>query len=137
MRWITAGLLLLVSWNVWGQSTSAGTISSYPLIVARVALTNQTAPIPPTTIVTPKQARLYRVSYYLDCGGQNLDWMILLHWVDTNGTSETFTSAPCNSPSNPSLGVATVRASASSPLRYETTGVAGHHDLFFTVERLN
>jgi hypothetical protein len=135
MRRAIAGLLLLVSWNVWGQSTTA-TNTSYPVIVARVSLTNQTAPIPPTTIVTPKQDRLYRVSYYLDCGGKDLDWIILLHWADANG-NETFTSAPCNSPNNPSLGVATVRASASSPLRYETTGVAGHYDLFFTVERLN
>ena len=137
MRKAMVGLLFLVSWVGVFSQTSARNTTTYPVIVARVALTNQTAPIPPTTIVTPKQARLYRVSYYLDCGGQNLNWMILLHWVDTNGTSETFTSAPCNSPSNPSLGVATVRASASSPLRYETTGVAGHYDLFFTVERLN
>jgi len=132
----TIGLLFLVSWVSVFSQTSAKNTTIYPVIVARVALTNQTAPISPTTIVTPKQARLYRVSYYLDCSGQNLDWVILLHWVDTNGTSETFTSAPCNSPSNPSLGVATVRASASSPLRYETTGVAGDYGLFFTVERL-
>jgi hypothetical protein len=124
------GLLLLMSWNV-----SAGN-ANYAVIIARVNLTNQTAPIPPTTIVTPKQNMLYRVSYYIDCGGQDLDWMILLHWADASG-NEKFTSAPCNSPNNPSLGVATVRASAGSPLTYETTGVGGHYDLFFTVERLN
>jgi len=130
------GLVFLVSWVSVFSQTSARNTTSYPVIVARVALTNQTAPIPPTNIVTPRQGRLYRVSYYLDCGGQNLDWMFLLHWADANG-SETFTSAPCNSPSNPSLGVATVRTSAGSPLKYETTGVAGRYDLFFTVERLN
>jgi hypothetical protein len=87
-------LVFLVSWVSDFSQTSARNTTTYPVIVARVALTNQTAPIPPTTIVTPKQARLYRVSYYLDCGGQNLNWMILLHWVDTNGTSETFTVRP-------------------------------------------
>jgi hypothetical protein len=133
MQRIVAVLLFLLCWNAFGQ-TSANT--SYPVTVARVSLTNQTATIPPTTIVTSRQARLYRVSYYIDCGGQNLDWMILLHWLDVNG-DEVFSSAPCNSPTNPSFGVVTVRSKAGTPLSYETTGVAGHYDLFFTVERLN
>jgi hypothetical protein len=50
------GLLFLVSWVSVFSQTSERNTTTYPVIVARVALTNQTAPIPPTTIVTPKQA---------------------------------------------------------------------------------
>lgn len=100
-----------------------------------VALPNQTAPIPPTTILTPKRGTLYRVSFYVDCGGQNLDTVFLLHWTDAIG-NQTFSSSPCNSPNNPAVGNVTVRDKAGSPLSYEVTIVQGHYDLFFTVERL-
>jgi hypothetical protein len=136
MRRTMLALLLSVSWNVWGQTSAKNTTNSYPVIVARVTRTNQTDWIPPTAIATPKQAKLYRVSYYLDCGGQNLEWVIRLYWVDANG-NQALGGGPCTGPNNPSFGAMIVRATAGSTLRYATTGVAGHYDLFLTVERLN
>jgi len=140
MRDARAWFLLgaLVVWAcVFGRTKAEGgaVAISYPVIVAKVALTNQTAPIPLKTILTPQQDSLYRVSYYVDCSGLNLDWIFLLHWTDVNGNEES-PSNPCNSPNNPSFGHLTVRAKAGSPLSYETKGVAGQYDLFFTAECL-
>jgi len=135
-----ASLLLVLSVlypNVVGARniTKVATNTNYPLIVARVALPNQSDPIPLTTILTPKQGRLYRVSFYVDCGGQNLDTILVLRWTDAIG-NQKFSSTTCNSPDNPAVGTATVRDKAGSPLQYEVTIVDGHFDLFFTVERL-
>jgi hypothetical protein len=51
----------LATW-VGGSITST---PSFPRIVAKVALTNQTSTIPATTILTPTQNALYRISVYM------------------------------------------------------------------------
>jgi hypothetical protein len=130
-------VLSMLSPNVVGASNikKGATNTNYPFIVARVALPNQSAPIPLTTILTPKQGKLFRVSFYVDCGGQNLDTIFVLRWTDAIG-GQKFSSTTCNSPDNPATGTVTVRDEAGSPLQYEVTIVQGHYDLFFTVERL-
>src|SRR5277367_4294254 len=39
-------------------------------IVQVVQLSEQTAPIPPTTLFTPTTVKLYRITSYINCGGQ-------------------------------------------------------------------
>ena len=121
-----------------GQPASATTTGSYALIVAKVNFTNQTAPIPQTTIVKPKENRLYRVSYYMDCSGQNLAWSLIVYGSDANGTQQ-INSPICDNPPNPISGVMIVRVKAGLPLSYSVNGDSGTgqaFDVFFTVERL-
>jgi hypothetical protein len=58
--------------------------------VAKAKLVNQTAPIPTTTIFTPTQAGLYRLSVYAtvtvgvsDCN--NTYWVYSSQWTDDSG----------------------------------------------------
>src|SRR6266496_6591181 len=58
---LLAGLVALT-----GRSSSAAPAPfTSPLIVAKGKLVNQTAPIPTTTIFTPNQTGLYRISVYV------------------------------------------------------------------------
>ena len=61
-----------------------------PLIVAKGKLLNQTAPIPTTTIITPTQSGLYRLSVYATvtadtCIGSNSIWVFSPEWTDDSG----------------------------------------------------
>src|SRR5260370_34567475 len=47
-----------------GSAAASPTTPPSPVIVARAKLVNQTAPIPTTTIFTPTQTGLYRLSVY-------------------------------------------------------------------------
>jgi hypothetical protein len=51
--------LLILATNMFGQNQSA-------VIIQQVALTNQTAYIPPTELVAPTSNALYRISAYLE-----------------------------------------------------------------------
>jgi hypothetical protein len=84
--------VLIAALGTWlgGSIPSA---PSYPRIVAKVALTNQTGSTPPTTILTPTANSLYRISVYMvqvfpqnatcsDCG----DVYASFQWTDDGGT---------------------------------------------------
>jgi hypothetical protein len=70
------------------RAASAGTFSS-PQIVAKAKLPHQTAAIPTTTILTPAQDGLYRMSVYatLTTTAQNAtsNWNYNLFWTDDAG----------------------------------------------------
>jgi hypothetical protein len=116
---------------------------SLPSIVASVALTNQTANIPLTTLVTPTQNTLYRVSGYLTCGTFSYNNTIsgILSWTDDYSPIYQY-SLPgyCNGPPNPSPVTFsyTLMDTAGSPLSYQTTGCVSDclFELFITVEQL-
>src|SRR5437660_10834518 len=63
-----------------------------PVIVARGKLVNQTASIPTTTIFTPTQTGLYRLSVYGTMTTTNPSsqsgWLINLFWTDDTNTSQ-------------------------------------------------
>src|SRR5260370_28594260 len=70
------------------------TTSIGPAIVARGKLTNQTAPIPSTTIFTPTQTGLYRLSVYAtiskaDPTGGSF-WTLSPSWTDDGGNETSF-----------------------------------------------
>jgi len=68
---------------------SASTSYASPQIIARVKLPNQNAPIPTTTIYTPTQTGLYRLSVYAtmtrsDPNSQST-WFYSMAWTDDGG----------------------------------------------------
>jgi hypothetical protein len=81
-------VLLLPTFALTQGSKSAGVYSS-PQIVAKAKLSRQTAPIPMTTILTPVQDGLYRLSVYatLTTTVQTFTsyWAYSLSWTDDAG----------------------------------------------------
>jgi hypothetical protein len=84
--------LLILALGTW-VGGAIPSLTSFPRIVAQVALTNQTGSIPATTLVTPTKSALYRVSVYMvqvfpqnatcsDCG----DVYASFQWTDDGGT---------------------------------------------------
>jgi hypothetical protein len=71
-----------------GRSSGASNFSFSPQVVQRVALIGQTGAIPTTTLFTPSQKGLYRISAYMTAtnleGGQgSYSWV--LNWTDDAG----------------------------------------------------
>jgi len=72
------------------RTSAPGRPFSSPLIVAKGRLLNQAAPIPTTTIFTPTESGIYRLSVYatLITGGQNpctSYWSYNPGWTDDSG----------------------------------------------------
>jgi len=90
---LTVVALLLAAFAFTSGSKSADaapTTPSSPVIVARGKQMNQTAPIPPTTIFTPSQDGLFRLSMYgtmttIDPNSQS-GWRYTLTWTDASDT---------------------------------------------------
>src|SRR5882757_9204647 len=79
-------VLLLPGFALAQAPKPATTPFSSPLIVAKGKLRNQSAPIPTTTIFTPTQDGLYRLSVYAtvtktDQSSQSY-WFFNLGWTD-------------------------------------------------------
>jgi hypothetical protein len=163
---ICAVALLLAAFAFASGSRSADaspTTPSSPIIVARGKLLNQTAPIPTTTIVTPTQSGLYRLSIYMFLTVPNVNscgfWRYMLSWSDSAGAEQygqfyantgpvlslSGGQAPpgawayntYNAPSQ----VVTFQAVAGSPITYSVVqeqciGENGTYDLYYALERL-
>jgi hypothetical protein len=149
MRKATICLLVVVlgSWTgSFGQSATTKNKNNYTQIVAKVHLTGQTAPIPPTTVLVPKKDGLYRVSAYLasfySLYQQNLAFRMT--WIDDLGQQSSGDLCLWNENSNNTSGTVwttTMRIKASARLSYSVTpsNYCKRHDtydVFFTVERL-
>jgi hypothetical protein len=80
-------LLVLLAASCFGQNAAKLPVS-YPRVVAKVALTGQTAPIPTTTLFTPAKDGLYRISSYgvvtVPSTSSGL-WEVQLNWTDDSG----------------------------------------------------
>jgi len=143
---------------------SATTYITLSNIVASVSLTDQTALIPETTLLTPTANALYRISFYMvqqlpqnpSCGNCG-DLEANFQWTDDGGThlmpSSTYPSTgiqlwnPCSGGvCQPSLedgatpGLTFLaRVNAGTPLTYSVTGTIESgvsYDVFVTVEQL-
>jgi hypothetical protein len=124
-----------------------------PTILAKAKLVNQTAPIPATTIFTPSQDGLYRVSVYMSqtqLGGGYGAWDFNLNWSDNAGTegatpyelsdNNGFDGHYVNN-LNASLPGATILLEAirGVPVTYSVQALsspAGSYELYYVVERL-
>ncbi len=133
---------------------SAGGLPS-PVIVARAKLANQTAPIPTTTIFTPTQDGLYRISAYAtvakaDPNSQSA-WSFGVQWTDDAGAGQLANgvlfgignvSQAFIWENSFSLGGATVilEAKAGTPITYSMTQCCSPdnsaYSLYYTLERL-
>jgi hypothetical protein len=97
---------------------SPTTPSSAP-IVAKGRLLNQIAPIPTTTIFTPTQTGLYRLSVYSyvstadPASGQG--WNYTLNWTDGSGVESSNNILDVNSSSTPPSAWASAGAFGASP----------------------
>jgi len=130
-----------------------------PLIVAKGRLVNQTAPIPTTTIFTPNQTGLYRISIYatlLNSGsGSGAWWSVNVSWSDDAGPQriDSFLVGDdqtigqfvqfWNNSFNVAMGgpVTTFEAKAGEPITYSVAFSNGQPDnsaysLYYTLERL-
>ena len=144
----------------------SGTASTFayvvaPTIVARIALVNQTAAIPTTTLFTPTSDGLYRISAYgaitTPVSPNGANWSVFFGWTDEagmEGSGEPLVIiADFNTPQNaygvctqgangtqsPAGCVLVVRSLAGKPLTYSVTAefaAGGTYELFITVEQL-
>jgi hypothetical protein len=121
------------------------------VIVAKVALTNQTTTIPQTVIFTPLQSGLYRVSPYMALMTSPVTccWNFDFFWTDEGGTRTASTmmtlgnNSCCgyglDSISTDVPGSFTFRAVAGQPVSYDISGGgadAGPYELYLVIERL-
>jgi hypothetical protein len=132
-----------------GRSVGVANSSFSPQVVQRVALIGQTGAIPTTTLFTPSQKGLYRVSVYMTTtnleGGQgSYSWV--LNWTDDAGAEIANFYFLSNSPpptawgytggSDSPGGVATIEALGGQPITYSINGSGETYSLYMVVERL-
>jgi hypothetical protein len=142
--------VLLICAFVFGfatNSTDAPTGTAGPRVVAKVALPNQSANIPTTTIFTPQQSGLYRASIYMEQTVPATDgnfWSFRLDWTDDAGAQE-LVPLLLNDSGQPAFAYEggggendswTFRAIAGNPVRFSVEGGSGTYEVYLTVERL-
>jgi hypothetical protein len=140
-----------------GNASTPNASSTSPLILAKRRLVNQTAPIPATTIFTPTQSGLYRLSMYATVTqanpSTNDNWYTHIYWSDDAGAEEsnaagdilswnsgnTPPSAWANSTGDQPGLVITFEAVAGMPISYAVDGVAdgSAFSLYYVVELLD
>jgi hypothetical protein len=80
------GLLMATGHN---SAAASGTTFTFPVIVAKGRLVSQTATIPTTTIFTPNQDGIYRLSFYGTITQSdftsNSQWWVYAYWTDDSG----------------------------------------------------
>jgi hypothetical protein len=119
-------------------------------MIARGSILSQTVAIPRTTIFTPLQTGMYRISPYMSMTAASSTgfWTFEFYWTDEGGTNEasmlnldcTRVPAYGQVPNGGTLGSFTFRAIAGQPVSYQITdggtGAGGTYEAFFVVERL-
>ena len=142
------GTFALTSGSKPADASASGLPS--PVIVARASLVNHTAALPQTTIFTPTQTGVYRVSAYIamTTASSTGFWTFEFCWTDEGGTNlaqmlnldSTRVPAYGTDPSGNPVGSFTFRAIAGQPVSYDVTdggtGAGGTYEVFFTIERL-
>jgi hypothetical protein len=154
---LSIAVLLVAFGLVAARSTgSPAPTPSSPVIVKKVILANQTAPIPTTTLFTPASNGLFRVSIYMTqvvpTQRNNGYWLYNLDWTDDAGPESGATQPIMQmydgqmppqawgtfdtSPGNVVIleGVAGKPVTFSISLSGTTSG--GTYSAYFTVERL-
>jgi hypothetical protein len=143
------------------NSTAAAPVGpAYPLIVAKGKLPNQTATIPTSTIYTPSQTGMYRLSVYATLLSApcttGLTWYFNLGWVDDAGTQTMndflygydcnlgpflqLALANSNAGNVPGGTIAVFEAKAGQPITYSVTNYGEpdgtSYSLYYTLERM-
>jgi len=128
------------------SNAPAGTFAG-PRVIAKVALTNQTANIPTTTILNVPATGVYRASAYMTqptVGTIYGAWDLSLSWTDNSGPEavgllSTTQQPPPNDYATPgAVSVPfTFSAVAGTPVTYEVYGSdGGTYEVYVVIERL-
>lgn len=157
---LSIAVLLVAFGLVAARSTGTPTATfTSPVILKKIILANQTAPIPTTTIFTPVSNGLFRVSVYMTTPAPNSNpnnWVFNLGWTDEAGVENTngngFVQATSVNQSPGAWGglvtlgavtlsgIAVIQCNAGHPVTYSVspslTSDLGSYSLYFTVERL-
>ena len=148
--------VLLVPMVALAQDTqSSSTTVTSPQIVAKGKLRNQTAPIPATTIFTPPQDGLYRLSAYATLTRTDVNsvstWQYSVGWTDDVGAQSAgsilFIEGKTHAgqfvwENSFDLGGASVifESKAGTPITYTVVQTDGPdnsaYSLYYTLERL-
>jgi hypothetical protein len=132
-------------------------VVTYPRIVGTVSLPGQTEAIPTTTIFTPKNSGLFRISIYMTTvkpTNYTSVWSYYLGWTDDAGVEQTnYPGVVTLNEGNPPQAwgvqqsgylwgpVLVFQAKAGAPVTYSVTqlGTAdgSTYELFFTIEQLS
>ncbi len=123
-----------------------------PLIVASGKMVGQTQGIPKTTLFTPTETGLFRVSVYMCMtkpGSPNRDWIFALNWTDDAGPeSDQLADLPMTSspPNAYALSYAlpagfAFEVVAGQPITFTVdastgTGSKGAYSIYYTVEQI-
>jgi hypothetical protein len=148
-------ILLVGVFALAGRNSVASPATSVtsPQIVAKGRLVNQTAPIPTTTIFTPAQNGLYRLSVYATVSKADASssafWFYSAGWTDEAGIESAFdllngysnTLGQFQSPGLYGGASLTFEAKAGTPVTYSVTHDPPSPDnsvyaLYYTLERL-
>jgi hypothetical protein len=129
--WVPVLLTLAACCFLAGRSVGTpDSLPAPPQIVRRVELTNQTAPIPTTTLLTPSHNGLYRVSSYISTTDNPLWWPRRINWTDDVGPQMTVFGTFGNE--------IFIEAVAGQPISYavDPNGGQAPYSLYITLERV-
>jgi hypothetical protein len=135
-----SAMCLLVVICLWG-ATSWQTERQWR-VIRDVALTNQTAGIPETTLFTPTKAGLYRYSIYLSGTGQSGLWTLSINYHDLTGqaTSIPVQIGPFSGDANAiwtSLPLAPISVQPGTPVTFTIFGSGpATYNVGVTIEQL-
>jgi hypothetical protein len=154
---LALAILLLPTLTLAQEAKPAPIPLTQPQIVAKGKLPNQTAPIPTTTIFTPTQTGLYRLSVYATISKADLNsgsfWNYQPSWTDDSGVLQQAVALVLGSGSL--LGQFTmsdnavlqyggttlpIEVKAGTPITYSMTQQGppdnSAYSLYYTLERL-
>jgi hypothetical protein len=147
--------ILLFPMYVFAQETKPTAPFTTPQIVAKAKLTNQTAPITTTTILTPTQTGLYRLSIYATVTQNDptstSNWNVDVQWTDDSGQQQSVNSLLVASDNVLGQFIwenffalggtsVTLEAKVGTPITYSVTQCCSPdnsaYSLYYTLERL-
>ena len=152
-------VVLAVTANHSARGTTDGPITS-PVIVKKLVVRNHSGPIQQTTLFTPSQTGLFRISIYMTeitPGNTPANpWMLSLSWSDDAGSECCATVlglstvgtppfayayfSPVVGSANPPTGMVVIEAAAGQPVAYSVDngapGTTGTYSIYAVVERM-
>jgi hypothetical protein len=134
-------MLFAACLSCFGQGAPAQ--ATYPRIVKRIQLLNQTKAISPMTIYTPKDWGMFRVSVVMveTIAGQAGTWQALMQFTDGAGTDSPGLDIGLDATqTGRAWGDILFRDEAGMPIKFWVIGPAdgtgGQYNVFIVVERL-
>lgn len=140
-RFLLAGAFLAaLSTSGFGQQVQneSSPCSSFPCVVATIALTDQTVSVSQVPVYTPATTGLFRVVYYEESSASGIGtWNFTWNWTDDLKT-EAFGPFPLFPGHYFNDGIWGMRVLAGTHITYTVTrlGNPGAYNLFATVEQL-